>query len=172
MYVKPKHWRSEQKTTAHSFVFNAIDGPTISLRLYAGKPILIVNTASECGFATQSGALQELWDRYRKQGLVVIGVPSNDFGEQEPGSNAAIQSLCTKYGITFPMTEKSVLVGEDAHPFYRWVVTELGEGAAPTWNFHKYLIDGAGNFAGLWPPQTNPLDNDVVTAIEGLLPRQ
>ena len=172
MYIKPKQPRTRSNSGAHAFVFNEIDGPTLSLQRFAGQPILIVNTASTCGFATQFGALQELWDRYRDRGLVVIGVPSNDFGEQEPHSNAEIEALARSHGITFPLTEKTVLVGEDAHPFYSWVSAELGEGAAPSWNFHKYLIDGEGQLAGLWPPEVNPLDASVVEAIEQILPRQ
>lgn len=169
MYIKPYRSSIDTESGFHSFVFNGIDGPTISLRRFTGRPILIVNTASECGFSSQFGALQELWDRYRDRGLMVIGVPSNDFGEQEPLSNSDIESLCHRFGITFPMTEKTIVVGGDAHPFYRWVAAELGEGAAPKWNYHKYLIDGFGNFAGLWPPEVNPLDTDVVEAIESLL---
>ena len=172
VYMKPKQPRTSSNSKAHSLVFNEIDGPTLSLKRFAGQPILIVNTASECGFSTQFGALQELWDRYRDRGLIVIGVPSNDFGEQEPHSNAEIEAIARDHDITFPLTEKTVLVGEDAHPFYRWVSDELGEGAAPSWNFHKYLIDGEGNFAGLWPPEVNPLDASVVEAIEKMLPKQ
>jgi len=171
MLMTSPGFRSRSETTAHDFVFNSVDGPTLSLRRFAGSPILIVNTASECGFATQFGALQELWDRYRDRGLVVIGVPCNDFGEMEPRSDAELEGLCAKYGITFPMTEKTALIGEDAHPFYRWLADELGEGAAPRWNFHKYLIDGRGHFAGLWAPQTNPLDPSIVEPITRLLSR-
>lgn len=170
MFIRSPHSHTKCETTAHSLVFNEIDGPTLSLRRFEGQPILVVNTASKCGFVSQFGALQELWDRYRERGLIVIGVPSNDFGEQEPGFNDEIQSLYREHGITFIITEKTVVVGEDAHPFYRWVVDELGEGAAPTWNFHKYLIDGAGRFAGLWPAEVNPLDTSVVETIESLLP--
>lgn len=112
-----------------TFLFFEIDGPTLSLARFVSKPVLIVNTASECGFSNQFGALQELWDRYRDRGLVVIGVPSHDFGEQEPHSNAAIEALARRHGITFAITEKTALVGEDAYPFYRWVAAELGEGA-------------------------------------------
>lgn len=172
MYVKPKQPQTNRSSNFHSFVFNEIDGPTLSLRRFAGQPILIVNTASACGYSSQFGALQELWDRYRDRGLVVIGVPSNDFGEQEPHSNAEIEALARRHGITFPLTEKTVLVGEDAHPFYRWVSAELGEGAAPSWNVHKYLIDGEGKFAGLWPPEVNPLDSSIVEAIENILSRR
>lgn len=171
MHISPTSRRSLTQTKAHAFSFIEIDGPDLSLRRFAGKPMLIVNTASECAFTNQYGALQELWDRYRDRGLVVIAVPSNDFGAQEPGSNSAIHEFCqSRFGVAFPITKKEIVIGEQAHPFYRWIAAEVGEGASPQWNFHKYLIDGAGNIAGLWPPETNPLDFDVVTAIKALLP--
>lgn len=110
--------------------------------------------------------------RYRKNGLIVLGVPSNDFGGQEPGDEAAIKTFCSsRYRIDFPMMTKQTVIGVEAHPFYRWIVEELGEAAAPRWNFHKYLIGPDGTLAGLWPSKVLPLDTDVIGAIEKLLPR-
>jgi glutathione peroxidase len=133
--------------------------------------VLIVNTASECGYTPQYAALQQLWQRYRDRGLVVLGVPANDFGAQEPGDEPAIASFCqTNYGVDFPLTAKQTVIGGAAHPFYRWVAAEFGEAAAPKWNFHKYLVAPDGSLAGLWPSAVEPLDPEIVAAIESALP--
>lgn len=153
--------------TAHDFSFPAIDGNTLRLADLKGKPVLIVNTASECGYTPQYADLELLWRKYRDRGLVVLGVPSNDFGRQEPGSEVEIQSFCTtNYGVDFPMTAKQAVIGGDAHPFYRWVVAEFGEAAAPKWNFHKYLVAPDGSLAALWPSSVEPLDPEITAAIE------
>jgi glutathione peroxidase len=153
--------------TAHDFSFPAIDGNTLRLADFKGKLVLIVNTASECGYTPQYADLELLWRKYRDRGLVVLGVPSNDFGRQEPGSEADIQSFCTtNYGVDFPMTAKQAVIGGSAHPFYRWVVAEFGEAAAPKWNFHKYLVAPDGSLAALWPSGVKPLDPEVTAAIE------
>ena len=113
---------------AHRFEFTAIDGGTLKLSAWAGHPVLVVNTASFCGYTPQYRDLEALWKQYRDKGLVVLGVPSNDFGAQEPGSAAEIKQFCeTNYEIDFPLTEKYRVVGGDAHPFYRWVAASLGE---------------------------------------------
>ncbi|MGF1609286.1 MAG: glutathione peroxidase [Kiloniellales bacterium] len=156
--------------TAHEFSFPGIEGGEIRLADFAGRPLLVVNTASECGYTPQYADLQALWTRYRDRGLVVIGVPSNDFGAQEPGDEAEIKAFCTKgFGVDFPMTSKQAVIGGTAHAFYRWVVEELGEVAAPKWNFHKVLIAPDGGLAGLWPSAVEPLDPEITETIEGLL---
>ncbi|MGH6961466.1 MAG: glutathione peroxidase, partial [Dongiaceae bacterium] len=127
----------------------------------------VVNTASECGFTPQYAGLERLWQAYRARGLVVLGVPSNDFGRQEPGDSAGIQAFCTKnYGVDFPLTAKQTVIGGEAHPFYRWIVAEFGEAAAPRWNFHKYLVARDGSLAALWPSTVDPLDPEITQAIE------
>ena len=154
-------------TTAHSFTFPGIAAGEISLKDWAGQPILIVNTASECGFTPQYGGLQHLWDTYKDRGLVVLGVPSNDFGEQEPGSDDEIAAFCSSvYKVTFPMTAKVKVLGPEAHPFYRWIEDTLGEAAAPRWNFHKYLIDANGDLVGAYPSRTLPNDPNLREEIE------
>ncbi|MDX1488475.1 MAG: glutathione peroxidase [Acidiferrobacterales bacterium] len=158
--------------SAHDFEFKDIDGRRLPLSKFARQPMFIVNTASECGFTPQYAELQELWSRYRKDGLIVLGVPSNDFGGQEPGDETDIKKFCSAhYRIDFPMTAKQTVIGGEAHPFYRWIVGQLGEAAAPRWNFHKYLIASDGTLASLWPSKVSPLDSEVVAAIEKLLPR-
>ena len=127
--------------SAYNFEFDSIEGNVISLSDYRGDVILVVNTASECGFTRQYEGLQSLWNEYKEAGLVVIGVPSNDFGRQEPGTNDQIKRFCTvNFNINFPMAAKTFVKGEKAHPFYKWVNDELGWRARPKWNFHKYLI--------------------------------
>lgn len=157
--------------SAHDYSFAKIDGGDLPLKAFRGKPVLIVNTASECGFTPQYKGLEALWRRYGPKGLVVLGVPSNDFGAQEPGSEAEIQRFCERtYQVSFPMTAKVAVIGPKAHPFYRWVASELGEDAAPRWNFHKYLIDGAGELAEAWPSKVEPGAKAVTEAVERLLP--
>lgn len=157
--------------SAHDFSFEAIEGKgSIDLKAYAGKPVLIVNTASECGFTPQYTGLQELWGAYRERGLVVLGVPSNDFGAQEPGSDAEIASFCTsRFSVDFPMTQKQKVVGGDAHPFYRWVVSAAGEGAAPRWNFHKYLIGPDGALVEAFPSKVEPMSEEITKKVDTLL---
>ena len=157
-------------SNAHAFSFERIDGGPLPLAEFRGKVVLVVNTASECGFTPQYGDLQKLWERNRDRGLVVLGVPSNDFGAQEPGDEAAIAAFCSdRYGVSFPMTRKVSLIGADAHPFYRWIAETLGEDAAPRWNFQKYLVDGNGELAAMWPSAVEPLSAEIAEALDGAL---
>jgi len=157
---------------AYQFEFAALDGASLPLAAWRGRPVLVVNTASFCGYTPQYRDLEALWQRYRAKGVVVLGVPSNDFGAQEPGTAAEIKQFCeTTYQIDFPLTEKVRVVGANAHPFYRWVAATLGEGAAPRWNFHKYLIGPDGQLAGTWPSQVRPTDSVITGEIDGMLQR-
>ncbi|MDH3232363.1 MAG: glutathione peroxidase [Alphaproteobacteria bacterium] len=156
---------------AHDFTFETLDGRgEIALRDFAGHAVLVVNTASFCGFTPQYADLEALWQRYRDQGLVVLGVPSNDFGAQEPGSAQDIADFCAaNYSTSFPMTAKVPVIGGHAHPLYAWIAGELGEDAAPKWNFHKYLIGPDGELAGAWPSKVAPLDDALTQAVEAAL---
>lgn len=155
---------------AHDFVIPAIDGGTIALSKFRGKAVLLVNTASECGFTPQYRDLEALWEELAERGLVVLGVPSNDFGGQEPGDEPEIKAFCeATYAVSFPMTAKQAVIGGNAHPLYRWIADELGEDAAPKWNFHKYLIDGGGALVGTWPSNVGPADPAIRDAIEAAL---
>lgn len=157
---------------AHQFGFRSIEGDDLPLAFYAGKAVMVVNTASFCGFTDQYAGLVEVWRRYRERGLVVLGVPSNDFGNQEPGREAEIKEFCeVNFDVDFPMTEKQVVTGRDAHPFYRWAKDELGQAAVPRWNFHKYLVAPDGRLAGWFPTRTEPTAPEVTAAIEAILPR-
>ena len=157
--------------TAHAFTFVSIDGGELRMRSLAGKAILVVNTASRCGFTRQYAALQALWSNYRGRGLVVLGVPSNDFGGQEPGNESDIKEFCeVNFNIDFPLTGKVIVKGKAAHPFYRWVVGELGAVSKPRWNFHKYLIGPTGEALDWFAPTTAPNSKRIVRAIEAALP--
>lgn len=157
--------------SAFDIAFTALDGAPLALDDYRGKALLVVNVASQCGFTPQYRGLQRLWERYRDRGLVVLGVPCNDFGGQEPGEPAEIQSFCTRnFAVDFPLTGKVAITGPQPHPFYRWVAAELGEGALPRWNFHKYLIDPEGRLCGLFPSRVTPEAAELTEAIEAILP--
>lgn len=159
-------------TTAHDFSFAALDGPgEIKLADYAGKAVLIVNVASACGFTSQYRDLESLYEAKAEKGLVVIGVPCNDFGQQEPGDAREIREFCdTSYHVTFPMAAKvEITAPARRHPFYQWIAEELGEGALPRWNFHKYLVGKDGAIVGAYSPKTAPLAPDMLEAIKGAL---
>jgi glutathione peroxidase len=158
--------------SAHDFEFTSIDGQPIKLAQFAGKPVLVVNTASECGLTPQYRGLQSLWERYRDRGLVVLGVPCNDFGGQEPGTEAEIKTFCsTQYQVGFPMTAKNAVIGKNAHPLYRWAIEQAGEAATPKWNFHKYLIGADGALVGNFGSRVAPDDKTLVAEIEAQLPK-
>jgi glutathione peroxidase len=157
-------------TTAHDFVFTTIDNKPLDMKAYAGRPVLLVNVASFCGFTPQYGELQRLHETYGPKGLVVLGVPSNDFGAQEPKTEPEIAQFCeTNFGVTFPMTSKQKIVGMDAHGLYQWIADEAGEGAAPKWNFHKYLIGKDGDLKSAWPSRVSPTSKEITGAIEAEL---
>lgn len=156
--------------TAHDFSFTTIDGQPLPMSQYKGKAVLVVNTASFCGYTPQYEGLQSLWEDYKDRGLVVLGVPANDFGAQEPGSNTEIKKFCeSKYDVTFPLASKEVVKGGSAHPFYKWAAATLGEDKAPKWNFHKYLVDGDGKLVTAFATRVEPKSKDVTSAIDALL---
>ena len=157
-------------TTAHDFSFTALDGTPLPLSGLKGKTVLVVNTASKCGLTPQYEGLEALYRDYRDQGLVVLGVPSNQFAGQEPGTEAEIQEFCTlNYGVDFPMTSKTEVKGPGAHPFYKWAAQQLGDDAEPKWNFHKILIGPDGEAVTAFGSRTEPLDPEVKGAVEAAL---
>lgn len=165
--------QAQSGETAYDFEFTAIEGPPLVLVTFKGKAILVVNTASRCGYTPQYADLQALWDRYRDRGLVVLGVPSNDFGGQEPGTESEIKQFCeVNFNVDFPMTAKVHVTGDRSHPFYRWAAAELGAAATPRWNFHKYLIAPDGRLVGWFSTPTSPTSDEVTRAIESHLPKQ
>lgn len=157
-------------TTAHDFSFTSIEGKPLPLSAFKGRAVLLVNTASACGFTPQYKGLQALWSAYQAKGLTVLGAPCNDFGAQEPGTEAEIESFCeTRFGVDFPLTAKIHVAGPQAHPLYRWIAVELGEDAAPKWNFHKYLLGKDGGIAGTFGPRTDPHAPELISALEQAL---
>jgi glutathione peroxidase len=159
-------------TTAHDFTFAKLDEPgDIKLEDYAGKAVLVVNVASACGFTSQYRDLEALYESKAPKGFVVLGVPCNDFGHQEPGAEREIREFCdTSYHVTFPMTGKVEIVPEGRrHPFYQWIADELGDTALPRWNFHKYLIGKDGELIGAFGSKTAPLAPDMLEAINKAL---
>lgn len=157
--------------SAYDFTFEKLlaDEP-LPLSDFKGQVALVVNTASECGFTGQYEGLEVLYQEYKAQGLVVLGVPSNDFGGQEPGSAKDIAEFCQlNYGVSFPMANKTVVKGDDAHPFYVWAREALGFGTAPKWNFHKYLINRKGALVDYFHSTTKPSAPRLKKAIEAAL---
>ena len=156
--------------SAFDFTFFDIDGNAMPLAKYRGKALLIVNTASKCDFTPQLKGLEALYESYKERGLVVIGVPSDSFG-QEPDNASTIKSFAAEeYGVTFPMTEKTVVTGAKAHPFYRWAKLQLGPLAEPKWNFTKYIVAPNGKLVTWFDTETTPQDPKLLKALEGVLP--
>lgn len=150
------------------FTFPSIDGGTIDLDDWTGKPVLVVNTASLCAFTGQYEGLQALYDRYRDAGLVVLAVPSDSFG-QELGAEGEVKDFCEMtFGLDLPMTEITPVKGQAAHPFYRWLAD--AHGVEPAWNFAKVLIGPDGAFVADWGPTVGPESREIVGRIEALLP--
>lgn len=158
---------------AHAFSFKGIDGKELKLSSYAGKVVLVVNTASQCGFTPQYEELQKLYDKYRDRGLVVLGVPSDNFGGQEPGNEDDIKHFThEKFHITFPLTAKTDVVGNNAHPFYEWASKQDNSGllgARPRWNFHKFLIGKHGELKSSYLSSVLPLSDTITKDIESAL---
>jgi glutathione peroxidase len=158
-------------TTAYDFDARLLDGKLVKLRDYSGKPLLIVNTASKCGFTPQYAGLEDLYKRYHDRGLMVLGFPCNQFGEQEPGSANEIGAFCEKnYGVSFPIFEKVDVNGDNAHPLYQWL-KEAAPGLlgskAIKWNFTKFLVDRSGSVKARYAPTTKP--EDLTSEIEATL---
>jgi len=155
---------------AYDFRFNDLDGSALSLSEYKGKVIVVINVASQCGFTNQYEDMQKIWEKYQDKGIVILGVPSNNFGKQEPGSNSEIKKFCeSKFGISFPMTEKVSVKGPKAHPFYIWARENHGKSAVPKWNFHKIIIDKNGKIAETFSSIVNPSSKKFIKTLEKLI---
>ena len=151
---------------AYEFSFKNIDGGKINLQNYKDNVIVVVNVASRCGFTNQYEDLQNLWSKYKDKNLVVIGVPTNNF-KQEPGSNKDIKDFCeTNFNINFPMTEKIDVIGNNAHPFFKWANENYGRSAIPKWNFHKIIIGKDGKVADTFTSITKPSSKNFMNLIE------
>ena len=161
---------ADYEKLAYDFNFKDLDGSPLNLSNYKGKVIVAINVASQCGFTNQYEDMQQVWEKYQSKGIVILGIPSNDFGKQEPGSNEDIKNFCeAKFGISFPMTEKVSVKGSEAHPFYIWAQKNYGNLAIPKWNFHKIIIDKNGKIAETFSSITNPSSKKFIKALEKLL---
>jgi glutathione peroxidase len=169
--ASPAFAQSMSRITAYAFTFAGLKGGDLRLADHAGKPILVVNTASFCGYTPQYVGLQQLWTRYRERGLMIVGVPSNDFGGQEPGTaDDIVATAQQQHGVTFPLAAKAEVKGPGMHPFYKWAAAERPL-EAPRWNFHKYLIGRDGHVVGSFPAQVAPDDPKLIAAIDKELAR-
>lgn len=157
-------------TSVHDFTVRTIDGQDQSLSAYKGKTLLIVNVASRCGYTPQYEGLEKLYQRYKAQGLVVLGFPSNDFGSQEPGTEAEIKQFCTlKYNVSFPMFAKVKVKGSDPAPLYQYLTSQPGKTGAVKWNFAKFLVGQDGQLIDRYDSGVEPLDRSLTQAIEASL---
>jgi glutathione peroxidase len=158
------------RATAYQFEFAGLWTDRLPMTAFEGEVVLVVNTASECGFTPQYEGLQAIYDEYQARGFEVVGVPANNFNGQEPGSAEEIQEFCTlNYGVTFPMAAKTDVVGEARHPFYAWAEQQLGESAVPGWNFHKLLIGRDGRLIAAFGSSAEPTSDEIRAAIEAAL---
>jgi glutathione peroxidase len=157
----------------HDFKVKTIDGQEVSLSRYKGKALLIVNTASECGFTPQYKGLEELYRTYQARGFEVLAFPSNDFGAQEPGSNAEIKKFCElKYKTTFPVFSKIAVKGPQADPLYAFLTTLPEHGGKVTWNFNKFLVDPSGQVVAHLESSVEPTSAELKKAVEAVLPKK
>jgi glutathione peroxidase len=165
------------KSTSHAyyekifydFKINSISGDIIDLNDFKGKPVLVVNTASYCGFTKQYNDMQELWERYKDKGLIVLGIPSNSFN-QEKKDNSEVKEFCeVNFNINFPLTEITDVKGDNAHEIYKWAKNNFGKSAVPKWNFYKILINKEGKIEDTYASLTNPTSKKIVNKVESLL---
>jgi len=158
------------RNTAYQFEFPGLWSDRLPMTAFEGEVVLVVNTASRCGFTPQYEGLQAIYDEYNARGFEVVGVPANNFNGQEPGSAEEIQEFCTlNYGVTFPMAAKTEVIGEARHPFYAWAETQLGPDAVPGWNFHKLLIGRDGRLIAAFNTRVEPTADEIRAAIEAAL---
>ncbi len=158
------------RATAYQFSFPGLWTDRVPMTAFEGDVVMVVNTASRCGFSPQYEGLQAIYDEYHAQGFDIVGVPANNFMGQEPGSAEEIREFCTlNYGVTFPMTAKTEVVGAERHPFYAWAEQQIGESAVPQWNFHKILIGRDGRVIAAFPTRTEPTAQEVRDAITAAL---
>ena len=153
----------------YDFKINSISGDIIDLNDFKGKPVLVVNTASYCGFTKQYNDMQELWERYKDRGLIVLGIPSNSFN-QEKKDNSDVKEFCeVNFNINFPLTEITDVKGDNAHEIYKWAKNNFGKSAVPKWNFYKILINKEGKIEDTYASLTNPTSKKIINKVESLL---
>jgi len=168
-----RHQEAKNDMGIHQFILKTVDGRPMPLTQFKGKVVLLVNVASKCGFTKQYDDLQKLYETYKDKGLVIIGIPANNFGGQEPGSNSEIAKFCKiNFGVTFPISEKISVKGNDIHPLYHYLTSETSNRKAHgdiSWNFNKFLIDQNGKVVARYGSMTNPLSPKISKEIDTLL---
>ena len=158
--------KSYQGKSLYDLSFKSINGETIQMDKYKNNVLIVVNVASRCGYTPQYEDLQFVWEKYRENNLIILGIPTNNF-KQEPGTNEEIKNFCeTNFGIDFPMTEKIDVIGTNAHPFYKWAKNNYGLGAIPKWNFHKIVIGKDGKIVDTFASFTKPTSKKFINLIE------
>lgn len=159
-FLFPSLYRGQPKSSIHQFTATGIEGKLIDFKEFKGQKIIIVNTASECGLTPQFKQLQEIYDTYKAKGLIIVGFPTNDFANQDPGNNKEIHSFCERnYGVTFIMMQKISIKGDEIHPIYKWLTSKSLNGVMSSkvkWNFQKYLIDENGYLEHIVSPWKKP----------------
>ena len=161
--------KAQNTNSIHHLSYTSIDGSPIDLKSHEGKYLLFVNVASECGFTSQYEDLEKLYEKFQDQ-LVVIGLPCNQFGGQEPGSNTEIKDFCeTNFNITFPLTDKVDVKGDNAHEIYKWAKKNYGTSTVPKWNFHKILINKEGKIEATFNSFVTPMSEKIINKIESVL---
>ena len=160
---------AEYEKIFFDFKINSITGDVIDLNNFKGKPVLIVNTASYCGFTKQYDDMQELWEKYRDRGLVVLGVPSNSFNQEKTKNNEVKEFCEVNFNINFPLTEITDVKGDNSHEIYKWAKENYGKSAVPKWNFYKILINKQGKIEDTYASLTNPTSKKIIKKVESLL---
>ena len=159
-------------TGFYDFKLDSIDGKPTALKKFKGKAVLVVNVASKCGNTPQYEGLERIYQKYKGRGFVVLGFPANEFGGQEPGTNAEIKQFCTgTYHVTFPMFSKIVVKGPETHPLYSWLVQNANRHEEVEWNFAKFLVSPDGQVVGRFKPKAQPESEELIQAIEKILPK-
>jgi glutathione peroxidase len=167
---EPQGGHDTMSGTVYGFTMKMNDGSEKSLADYKGRVLLLVNTASECGFTPQYQGLEELYERYKERGFEVLAFPANNFGSQEPGTDAQIKAFCsTKYHVTFPLFAKSDVKGPGINPLYKFLTTEAGFDGDITWNFNKFLVDRQGKVAARFDSKITPMSREITSKVEELL---
>ena len=160
---------AEYEKIFYDFKINDIKGDEIDLKDFKGKPVLIVNTASYCGFTKQYNDMQELWEKYRDRGLIVLGIPSNSFNQEKTNNNDVKEFCEVNFNINFPLTEITDVKGDNAHEIYKWAKANYGKSAIPKWNFYKILINKEGKIEDTYASLTSPTSKKITKKIENLL---
>ena len=169
MFFSKKGFSENYDKVLYDFKIESISGEIIDLNKFKSKVVLITNTASYCGFTKQYSDLQKLWEKYKEEGLIVLGVPSNSFN-QEKSNEKDVKDFCeVNFNINFPMTKITEVKGDDAHEIFKWAKKNYGKSAVPKWNFHKILINKKGKVEDTFASFTNPMSNKVTSKIESLL---